>query len=169
MPLFDRIAAYLMSQTELVDVQSAGAPAAGQVLTASGPTAAFWNLPAGGVNPFIANVKATASTGMSSMTDVLLTDMFLAPGAGNFLLWFSCDVSNSNGAQSSIFSVYVNGVQVVGSERTRRASAASSQTALAMSIYVPGVLGGQVVDIRWRVTNNSGTVTNRELTLMRTA
>ena len=169
MPLFDRIAAFLMSQTELIDVQSAGAPAAGQVLTASGPTAAFWNLPAGGVNPFIANVKATASTSMSSMTDVLLTSMFLAPGAGNFMLWFSCDVSNSVGSQSSIFSVYVNGVQVVGSERSRRAAAANSPTALAMSIYVPGVLGGQVVDIRWRVTNNSGTVFNRELTLMRTA
>lgn len=169
MPLFDRIAAFLMSQTTLVDVQSAGAPSAGQVLTAAGPDSAFWNLPAGGVNPFIANVKATAGASTSSMTDVLLTDMSLSPGAGNFLLWFSANVSNSNSAQSSIFSVYVNGVQVVGSERTRRAVATNAQTAIAMSIYVPGVLGGQLVEIHWRVTNSSGTVTNREMTLMRVA
>jgi len=170
MPLFDRIAAFLMSQTELVDVQSAPAPSVGQVLTASSPSQAFWNLPAGGTNPFIASAQATSVVTTSLAGDVLLTGMTLAPGAGNFMAWFSVQTQNSNASTSNVFTIYVGGVAVAVSTRSIRVPSVAANVEASIVVYLPGVLALQAIEVRWSVAGvGTGTVTNRCLNVMRTA
>ena len=171
MPLVDRIAAFLMSQTELVDVQSAPAPSVGQVLTASSPSQAFWNLPAGGTNPFIASAQATSVVTTTSLPgDILMTGMTLTPGAGNFMAWFSVQTMNSNASSSNIFTIYVGGVAVAVSSRSVRVPATASNIEATIVVYLPGVLALQAIEVRWNVAGaGTGTVTNRCLNVMRTA
>ena len=169
MPLFDRIAAFLMSQTELVDVQSAPAPSVGQVLTASSPSQAFWNLPAGGTNPFIASAQATSVATTSLPGDILMIGMSLTPGAGNFMAWFSVQTQNSNSANSNMFTIYVGGVAVAVSSRSIRVPATASNVEATIAVYLPGVLALQAIEVRWNVSGGTGTVTNRCLNVMRTA
>lgn len=53
MALTSRIANFLKSATTIIDVMSAAAPSSGQVLTATGPSAATWQSPSGGTPTFI--------------------------------------------------------------------------------------------------------------------
>jgi hypothetical protein len=167
MPLFGQPASLLQTTTDPVDVGSAAPPSAGQVLTATSATAAGWAAPVAAVT----SVSATGNVTTTSTTDVLLTGMTITPGAGNYLVMFSCQQQNNVAASSNIFSIYVNGVQVAASSRQDRITTATINQAVALQTYVVGVLAGQVIEVRWRVPGGptTGTVSNRELTILKAA
>jgi hypothetical protein len=169
MPLFTRIADFLNSVGGLINVADAPAPSVGQVLTASSATAAFWNLPAGGVNPFIASAQATSTITIALSGDALMPGMTLTPGAGNFMAWFSVQTQNSNAAGVNTFTIYVNGVAVAVSSRSVRLPGGASNVEASIVVYLSGVLAGQAIEVRWNATGGTATATNRCFNVMRTA
>lgn len=103
----------------------------------------------------------------TSLTDVTVTNMTLTPGAGSYIFWFSSDVSNINNNRDIFVSLYVNGVQVLDSERNIHVDNAVERSCAVLNGMITGVTAGQVVDVRWRVSANTGSMGNRSLTLLK--
>ena len=173
MPLFNQPAAALQSATSAVDVGAATAPTAGQVLTANSATDASWASPPAGSLPSVTNQALTTTVTSSSTTDVAPASLggtglsIAAPAAGNYLCQFSCQFQSSSATGVVTFSIYVNGVKVAQSERGFRVAAGGANEAIALSTYLTGVAITQAIDVRWRQSTGTGTITNRELIIMR--
>ena len=114
-------------------------------------------------------VTATDAPTTTSTTDVVVANMTLTPGAGNYLVLFTVTWQGSSASLTVTFSIYVNGVQVAGSERGIRVTAGGAAMTGPISLVISGVLAAQVVDIRWRVSTGTGTLGNRNLTLIKVA
>ncbi len=109
----------------------------------------------------ITMVNGTSTLTTTSITDVALpTPMSVTPGAGDYLVTFTGNVSNSNTDKAVIMSIYSNGTQLPYTEMTYQGQG-NDKNQIAMNAYVTGLGAGQAIDIRWRVQANTGTVTNR--------
>ena len=112
-------------------------------------------------------VASTTNTTTASVTDVVVTGMTLTmSNAGNFIVMFNCNSSNSANQAQNTFSVYVNGVLVVDTVRFTTMSPANAHMSFTLITKVTGVLAAQVVDIRWKTNNPTATVYNRSLNLI---
>jgi hypothetical protein len=97
-------------------------------------------------------VSATDAPTTTSVTDISIPVLVQVPGAGNYVLWASIQWSGPSSALVATFSIYINGVQVAGSERGMRVTAGSALMVCSMVQYITGVTAGQVVEIRWRTS-----------------
>ena len=114
-------------------------------------------------------VSATDAPTTTSLTDVAIPSLNQTPGAGNYVLWASVQWSGSASAVVATFSIYINGVQVAGSERAIRVTAGGASMVCSMMQYLTGVTAGQVVDIRWRTSTGTLTGGNRNQILWKAA
>ena len=120
------------------------------------------------VNLPVQQASATVLAQTVSTTDVLMTGMSITPGAGDYLVMFSATPSNSNINQSVWASLYINGVQVAHTERERGPTSTANETGfVGFQTEAVGVLDAQVLDVRWRVSANTGSVLARTFTLLR--
>lgn len=98
MPLYSKIANYLRSATTIVDVQSATAPTNGQVLTATGPTAATWQTPSGSAfTPSIVFATILETTGRFTDTKLNGTNSF---GTNGLVMLTSSTANRRCGVQT---------------------------------------------------------------------
>ena len=114
-------------------------------------------------------VSATDAPTTTSLTDVAIPSLNQTPGAGNYVLWASVQWSGSASAVVATFSIYINGVQVAGSERAIRVTAGGASMVCSMMQYITGVTAGQVVDIRWRTSTGTLTGGSRNQILWKAA
>ena len=124
---------------------------------------------AAGTAPAVLAVSATGDTTETLATDQLINLMTLTPGAGNYVVMFSAPISHSAQNGTLVLSVYVNAVQVSGSEKT---VLVKGNRDLAGYIHkITGVGAGQAVEMRWRNTFGSGNTIcgNRSFTLLEVA
>lgn len=112
------------------------------------------------------NVQASDSVSNVSTTDVLLEGMSLTPGEGNWLLMFSCQQKSTN-SQSIAFSVYVNDIKLLATERSFRLQVSNISYFMSLQTLLTDIQDNQTIDIRWHVSNDEATVDNRELILIR--
>lgn len=110
--------------------------------------------------------SVTADSTSTSTTDVTLESMSITPGVGDYHIFFSTSVNNSNvgGGSTQNFSIYINDAQVAHSER-QSYTEDSHDTGLDSSFpstthaYVTGVRSDDIIQIKWRTT--AGTITSR--------
>ena len=173
MPLQDPVARFLFTTAGPIDLTAMAPPTANQVLVATSPTTAeFQAAPGVPGNPAVTSISATNAVTTSSASDVAPaavggTALTLTPGAGNYLVLASLANSQSSSANTNTFSIYVNNILVAKTTRAIRASANSGLMALDLTAYIPGVLAGEAIDVRWKVSGGTGTITNRELLLVK--
>lgn len=122
----------------------------------------------------VSTIGLSTTVTTTSTTDVAPgaaggTGLTLTPGAGNYLVLFSCEHTNSNNGTNNSFSIYVNGVQVAVSQRTERVPTGGGTTmyTTALQTYVTAVGAGQAIDVRWHTSANTATIVHRELTLIK--
>jgi hypothetical protein len=115
----------------------------------------------------ITELSATDAPTTTSTTDVVVANLTTTPGAGNYLLTANINWSGSSASLVATFSIYVNGVQVTGSERNIRVTAGGAGMAGVLYEYVTGVNAGEIVEIRWRVSTGTGTLGNRNFILQK--
>jgi hypothetical protein len=109
---------------------------------------------------FMANSVTSVQT--TSLTDVLLDGMVLTPGAGDYLVFFSGLVENTNTDKQGTITIYVNGLALPYT--TRQELQPGGRTAhIGTMAYVTGLLAGQIIDVRWNVQANTGTFYQRSL------
>jgi hypothetical protein len=118
------------------------------------------------IDSFEASETSTITT--TSMTDTLVTGMALTPGAGNYLVMFSASWKNANN-DTNYVSVYANSVQVAHSERRfyTEDSIPDTPTPVATQCRVMSLGAGQTIEIKWRVSGDTGTMYQRTLTLLK--
>lgn len=125
------------------------------------------NKPAiGGLTSFEAKASNTITT--MSTTDVLATGMSLIPGAGDYLIWFSTVLENSDD-ETTYVSIYVNGVKDDASERRweNEGSIPNTPATVATNGRALSLEAGQAIEIKWRTTNNTATMHQRTLTILK--
>lgn len=112
----------------------------------------------------ISTVSALADQTLSSATDAVVTSMELTPGAGDYLAIFTGEIDPPAGlsALQVIVSIYVNGVQVTGSERITSFGGSEDSAAPVLHIAATAIrvtpTAGQVVDVRYRKTGTLNTI-----------
>jgi len=114
------------------------------------------------------SATATGAITTSSTTDVAMTAMTVTPGAGNWMAWFTTDVSNGNASQTITCSIYANGVQVAASQVVVSSVAINARHAVTCIALISSLGAGQAVTVQWHTSGNTATANNRTLILTRT-
>lgn len=139
-----------------------------QALLNNGNGVLTWGSPPP-VSSQAASVSGSNITGFHNTTFTPVASMSVTPGEGNFLVWFSTAVYNVNRTDNIIkIAIFVDGVIHSPSEREFK-SPSDHSTVMSTTAYLSNVLAGQVVDVRWRVTDASGDAEmyNRSMQLMK--
>jgi hypothetical protein len=125
--------------------------------------------PTGATGPGLAitEISGTSTVTTTSTTDVLADSLTTTPGAGNYLVSANISWSGSSASLSATFSVYVNGAQMAGSERAIRVTAGGAGMAGVLQEFITGVGAGQTIEIWWRVSTGTGTMTNRNMIIQK--
>lgn len=126
----------------------------------------FFSIPSGGTIGAISEVNAAGDITTTSTTDVISTNMTITPGAGTYQVIFSSDWINSANNTSMFISCYQNGTQITNSSRQYLKASANMRVGVTVSCLAT-VSAGQAIDIRWRVSNGTGTMGNRSLSLIK--
>lgn len=113
----------------------------------------------------ISEITDVNDTTTTSTTDVLLTNMTLTPGAGEYLAVFSTD-TNAAAAATIGCGIYVGGTQQAHSDRTQfqEGSIVGEASPLMTHAWVT-VAAGQAVEIKWRTSASTATSHRRSLQL----
>lgn len=98
----------------------------------------------------------------SSLADVLLTGMTITPGAGDYLIFFTGSVENTGLGNAVIISIYSNGNQIAASE-IRSESFSNMDNPIETIAYLTNLGAGQAIEVKWRVSNGTGTCHQRTL------
>lgn len=134
---------------------------AGQVLQTNGAGAN----PSWTFSPAVTPINVATATTTTSATDVLMSGMTTTPAAGNYMVWFSGDVSNGTNNTDVYTSIYVGGTQVSGSERYYRRGNQTISNSFASMARVT-VNGAQAIEGRWRTSGGTASCLNRQLYFM---
>jgi len=125
---------------------------------------------AGGITianqPSINQVSATNDITTTSTSDVVVTGMTVTPGAGDYLVFFTGSLENTNANKQGTVSIYSNGVQIAASE-IQSQMPANRPVPISTNAYITGLGAGQAIDIRWNVVGNTGTFHQRTLIVQR--
>lgn len=112
--------------------------------------------------PTIIQATATTDVTTTSLTDVVVTGMTITPGAGDYLVFFTGSVENTNSNKQGPISIYSNGVQIAASV-IQILSAGNLANSVSTNAYITGLAAGQTIDVRWKVLANTGTFHQRTL------
>ena len=113
--------------------------------------------------PTIIQVSNSTPTTTTSTTDVLLTNMSITPGAGNYMVFFTGNLTNTNDKKQGTISFYKNGVKIADSEINTTGFQKESVIPVSITRYITGVNAGEAIDVRWNVISNTGTFYSRTL------
>lgn len=91
----------------------------------------------------------------SLAVDTPLIGMSITPGIGDFLVFFDGMVYHENDKEHSTISIYVDGNQILPSQRTVIIKKDLHHHIGTMS-YIIGVADGEVIDVRWRNSAGGG-------------
>lgn len=112
----------------------------------------------------IIQVSSTTDAVTTSLTDVILDEMVVSPGEGNFLLNFHGSFTVSDDGTDVSLSVYKNGVKLPCCETHNSAvKNAPSMEHIGTMAYIVNNLAGDVIDIRWKISRGTGTFKDRML------
>lgn len=159
----------LHSASTVVDVSSATAPTAGQILTASSGTAAAWTtLDTNALLPYGDVVFSESTITTTSTSYITATSMTLTPPAGKYAIYFNTTVTNNVtliGNQTVSTKIYVNGV-ATGSESVVTVPSSSGQQLTNVCIAIGTVNGSQAITGRWMTSGNTASMNRRSLTVV---
>lgn len=101
-----------------------------------------------------------------SITDIPMPGTSLTPGSGRFLVWLSAgfEGDTQDGDDTATVSIYVNGVQVPGSEREVWVKKGRDGSVTTVAV-VTGLLDGQTIEGQWR-TEREKNMTLKQRTLI---
>jgi hypothetical protein len=116
----------------------------------------------------VTEVSSIISFSSTSTNFITATGMsIVVPSSGDYMVWFSTSLTNSNASRIVNVSLFVNNVQVLASERFYEIATANRETPCATQAFIPNAIAGQLIDLRWKVNANTGTMDQRTLTIMR--
>ena len=88
--------------------------------------------------------------------------MSVIPGAGNFLVLFTGQVSNDS-KSNIIISIYSNGSKIIHTEMESTSSFGGEINSLGTNAYITNLLAGQTIEIKWHTDSNTASISNRTL------
>jgi len=160
----DRTASGLRSTTTVVNVSSAVAPTVGQVLTATGGSAATWQTPSassGGLRQTVfAPISSDTTTTSSTFVD-LITQAITITSGGILLINVSASVSNSSVNKAATFRITIDGVTKGGFGVELKSADVPCSGAYVARVTGLAV-GARTVKVQWKTT--TGTMQIRPIT-----
>lgn len=132
--------------------------------------AAIEEIDAGAFQPSETTATSTQST--SSSTFAVINSMTATPASGDYLVMFSASTLATSDSDGEI-AIFNNGTQITHSTRRIYCEAAGLLGAVAAAsmgshtMAIATVNGSQDIDVRYRATTGTITITNRNLTIVR--
>ena len=117
----------------------------------------------GSISIFEASSSVPASTSSGTYSN-LLGMSITPPAAGEYALWFTSETQATNASTESQYTIFVNGVEVLGSSKSIKIGSNSVKTEVTLLRKINYVSGS--IDIRFRKSNGAGIVTSLNRTLM---
>ncbi|MDO9185141.1 MAG: hypothetical protein Q7W13_03945 [Bacteroidia bacterium] len=100
--------------------------------------------------------KAVTTTTTSLITFTVVDSMALTPGAGDFMVFFQSSMGNIplDPNNTPIYvAIFVNGLKIPASEVIVNVDHQFDISPVSCIAYVTGVLAGQMIDVRWKLSN----------------
>lgn len=116
-------------------------------------------------NLFCEYTAFTTPVTTTSTTPVTLIS--LTVDSGRFLCFFSSTMSNSNSDKQGSVCFYVNGVKYPQSERQELANGGRKFHIGTMVYAGAGLIGANTIEVKWNVTDNTGTAHDAQLIALR--
>jgi hypothetical protein len=111
----------------------------------------------------VAQAISAINVTTESTSYVVATGMTITPGAGDYLVFFTSSIASSSNKKTVFVSLFKNGIQIPASEIKFLTAASDAIAPVVTSAYVPGILAGETIDVRWKVSANTGTMYQRTL------
>lgn len=112
----------------------------------------------------VIHVTSATDAVSTSLTDVVINDMIITPGFGNFIIMFHGSFTVTDDATDVSISIYKNGVKIPCCEAHNSAvKNAPSMEHIGTMAYVTNLISGDEIDIRWRISRGTGTFKDRML------
>ena len=113
----------------------------------------------------VQQVTAIDSPQTTSLSDILVPDMAITPGPGNYMITFTSSTENSANSKTNYFSIYKGSSQLTFTERRLRRGSSQGDVAVEVSIevYVEDINMDEAIEIRWRTDGGTATVHARNL------
>jgi hypothetical protein len=104
----------------------------------------------------------------TSSTSYVSAGLSVTPGAGDYIVYFTGNVENPTKDESTYFSLFANGSQILQSERfvTGHVKGGENFSASTMA-YVTNLEAGQSIEVKWKVTASNATMHQRQLIVQR--
>ncbi len=117
-------------------------------------------------------VTSTTNDTTTSGTDALMAGMTVTPIQGTYFVMFSGVVQQNSAGNSATISIYAGGVQDTASVRNFApfdggALSAGSASCVATTQGIYTVNGSQTIQVEWHVSGGTGTVFQRNMTLLK--
>lgn len=109
---------------------------------------------------------STTLTTTTSATDVAMASMTITPGAGTYMVWYSGNHAASLKGAVAAVSIYAAGTLDVDSVRTMQIGGNNYAYQLGTQGRVQ-VAAGQAIEIRWRTSGGTASVTQRSIMITR--
>ena len=121
--------------------------------------------------PISATVPVTGAvsdidTTTTSLVDVVLQDMVISPGFGDWIVFFDGSVSNTDDRDQGTVSIYVDGTKINHSTRQSQGNK-EIRLYVGTRAVITGLSDGQTIDVRWNVLGGTGTFHERTLTALK--
>lgn len=97
-----------------------------------------------------------------STTDVVITGMTVTPGAGDYLVFFTGAVENTGFGDPVTISIYTNGSQIAASV-VKSESFGGMSNPIGSNAFITNLGAGQAIEVKWKVSNGTGTCHQRTL------
>ena len=123
------------------------------------------NIDSGPGSIFIFEASSSVPASTPSGTHSHLLGMCITPpAAGEYALWFTSETQATNASTESQYTIFVNGVEVLGSSKSIKLGSNNVKTEVTLLRKINYVSGS--IDIRFRKTSGAGVVTSLNRTLM---
>ena len=110
--------------------------------------------------------STVSANSTSNGSYILIPNMTITPPPGNYMVFFQGSFSNSAAnAGLAYISIFVNGVQVPGSQVAIDIKFANNLLPISCNTYATGVTAA--IEVRWKITNNTETVDQRSLIIQK--
>ena len=162
----------LHSATTTIDVVSAAAPSAGQVLTATSGTEATWQTPTSAAITY-SEITATVTTSTTSGVYSVINSMTTTPASGTYMVSFSASGDQSDTKSNSVYAIFSDGTKIAHSERNFAWNGDRRVDNFVVAMHTQAITtvdGSQAISVQYNAAS-SGTfsVNKRSMILLKVA
>lgn len=113
-------------------------------------------------------IEATGDTTTISTSYVPMNGVSITPGAGEYMVWFSTSILNTDNNSTVWLGLCINGILQTHTEREVFIDKGSTSVVpVSIQMYITGLSSGEPISVYWKVSRGTAIARERTLTMVR--